>query len=85
MKEFLKKIKYEDNKILFEIENNFSKLIWEKLFNYLKIQCTYKSLNNLLEVLTNHKNNKKININKNTVITLHYLDITRIQVIIEKV
>jgi len=87
VKNIIKQLVYKDNKISLEIEERdiyYSKLVWEKLFNYLTIACTYKSLNNFMEILSKHKNYKKININKNTVITMHDLG-DKISIMIENI
>lgn len=85
VQDILKNKKTLNNNVQFTIYKSKmiqSKLIWEKLFKELNIQCSYKSLINFMEMISNNRNFKKININKN--VTLHITELEdKLEIVIE--
>jgi tRNA(Ile)-lysidine synthetase-like protein len=53
------------------IEPTFSKLIWEKLFDKLKISCSTRSLNHFIDTLKRQKEHTKLHLNKYTKIMVN--------------
>lgn len=51
-----------------DTELYYTHLFWETLFKKLEINCSYKSLQNLIEALHTKKHSQQVNINKSTIL-----------------